>query len=171
MSKNHRKKVALLIDTANSRKLDFKRVLRTARRHGDLAVIHAYGNFANHHDLGEAAEQLFLLGVRLVHCPAWRNGSNEWKTAADELLMSDAVALIHSRSPVTRFIICSGDGHFVPTLCAIKQQGREAFVMADPNAASRQLIKAADRFIPIPPPALPSAKGEHLPRQPEQRVS
>jgi hypothetical protein len=139
----------LFIDAANCRHLDFKGMLRAARRYGELVVVQAYGNFANWRDVGRAAEQLFLLGVRLIHCPGWRNGSGEWKSAPDELLMHDVRSLLHQRPDLARFILGSGDGHFVPTLCEIKKQGREAIVMADEGVTSRLVIEAADRFVPV----------------------
>ena len=153
--KNGRKKVALLIDTANCRNVDFEQMMRIARRHGELVVAQAYGNFTNWRDLGEAAQKLFLLGVRLIHCPAWRNGSGEWKGTADETLMNDVRTLMHTRRSVTRFIICSGDGHYVPTMCEIKKRGKEVIVMANQQAASRLVVEAADKFIPLPPVAVP----------------
>ncbi len=158
-STNRKRKVALFIDTANCRNVDFEQVLRIARRHGDLVVTQAYGNFANTRGLGEADETLFILGARLIHCPAWRNGSGEWKSTADEMLMNDVRTLMHTSPSVTRFIICSGDGHYVPTICEIKKRGKEAIVMANQQGASRLVREVADKFIPLPPVAVPVPKG------------
>ena len=156
--KNGRKKVALLIDTANCRNVDFEQMMRVAQRYGDLVVARAYGNFANYRDMGETAEQLFLFGVRLIHCPAWRNGSGELKSVADEVLMNDVHTLMQTKRSLTRFIICSGDGHYLPTMCEVKKRGKEVIVMANQQTASRLGIQAADKFIPLPPAAVPVPK-------------
>ncbi len=153
--KNGQKKVALLIDAANCRNVDFEQMLRIARRHGELVITRAYGNFSSHRYLGKMAEKLFLLGVQLIHCPAWKNGSSELKSTADEVLMNDVHALMRTRRSVTRFIICSGDGHYIPTICEIKKRGKEAIVMANPEVASRLIMEVADKFIPLPPVAAP----------------
>jgi len=156
--KNGRKKVALLIDAANCRNVDFEQIVRIARRHGELVVAQAYGNFSNYSYLGETADKLFLLGVRLIHCPAWRSSSGQLKSAADEMLMNDIRSLMQSKRSVTRFVICSGDGHYISTICEIKKRGKEVIVMADQQAASRWVVETADRFIPLPPVAVPVPK-------------
>jgi hypothetical protein len=82
--------------------------LELAWQQGKLIVTRAYGNFANARYLGEAAQALFLLGVQLIHCPAWRNGSDQLKSTADEMLMNDARTLLLTEEQVSRFIIASG---------------------------------------------------------------
>jgi len=153
--KNRRREVALFVDTANCRNVDFEQVLRIVRRHGELVVAQAYGNFSNHSYLGETAEKLFLLGVRLIHCPAWHTNSSQLKSAADEMLMNDIRTLVQTQPDVTRFIICSGDGHYIPTICEIKKWGKEVIVMADQDGTCRLVQEAADKFIPLPPVAVP----------------
>lgn len=156
--KNGRRKVALLIDTANCRDVDFEETLRVARRYGEITVSRAYANFAYYSTFGEIAKELFILGIQLIHCPAWGNGSGELKSTADEVLMNDIRTLLRTRRSVSRFIICSGDGHFIPTICEIQRQGREAIVMANQQSASHLIIKAADKFIPLPPVTIPAPK-------------
>lgn len=155
MAQSKKRRVALLFDTANCRDGDFEETLRIARRHGDVVVSRAYGNFTHHHHLGDMAEALFLLGVQLIHCPGWHNGSGNLKSIADEVLMNDVHELLRTRRSVNRFILCTGDGHFVPTIRQIQRQGREAIVMANPDAVSRLIMQAADKFIPLPPVAVP----------------
>lgn len=153
--KSRRRKVALFVDTANCRNVDFEQVLRIVQRHGELVVAQAYGNFSNYSYLGKTVEKLFLLGVRLIHCPAWRTSSGQLKSAADEMLMNDIRTLMQTQRDVTRFIICSGDGHYIPTICEIKKWGKEVIVMADHDGTSRLVKEAADKFIPLPPVAVP----------------
>jgi hypothetical protein len=145
--------VALLIDTANCRNVNFTQLLELARRRGELVVMRAYGNFANSRDLSEAAQQLFLLGVQLIHCPAWPNGSGEMKCTADEVLMREAQTLLFTEQRLSRFIIASGDGHFIPLVCEIKRQGRKAIVMANRQQTSDMLKQAADEYVPLSPVA------------------
>jgi len=156
--KNGRKKVALLIDTANCRDVDFEETLRVARRHGEIVVSRAYANFGYYNTFGEIAKELFILGIQLIHCPAWSNGSGKLKGTADEVLMNDVRTLLRTKRSVSRFIICSGDGHFIPTICEIQRQDREAIVMANQQSASHLIIKAADKFIPLPPVTVPVPK-------------
>lgn len=156
MARSKKKRsVALLFDTANCRDVDFEETLRIARRHGDIVVSRAYGNFTHPNHLGDMAEALFLLGVQLIHCPGWHNGSGNLKSIADEVLMNDVHELLRTRRSVNRFILCTGDGHFVPTIRQLQQQGREAIVMANPDAKSRLIVQAADKFIPLPPVTVP----------------
>lgn len=144
---------ALLIDTANCRNVDFTQLLDLARKGGELAVTRAYGNFANSRDLSEAAQQLFLLGVQLIHCPAWPNGSGGMKSTADEVLMRDTHTLLFTEQSLSRFVIASGDGHFIPLVCEIKRQGRKAIVMANRQQISDMLKQAADEYVPLAPMA------------------
>jgi hypothetical protein len=141
--------VALLIDTANCRNVNFAQLLELARRQGEVVVMRAYGNFANSRVLSEAAQHLFLLGVQLIHCPAWPNGSGEMKCTADEVLMHDAQTLLFTEQSLSRFIIASGDGHFIPLICEIKRQGRKAIVMANWQQISDMLKQAADEYVPL----------------------
>ena len=45
--------VALLIDIANCRNVNFTQLLELARRRGELVITRAYGNFANCRDLSQ----------------------------------------------------------------------------------------------------------------------
>jgi uncharacterized LabA/DUF88 family protein len=155
MKKTSRTKTGMFIDTANCRNVDIEQMLRLARRYGAVEVAHAYGNYG-WSDLRDVAQQLFLLGVRLIHCPAWHNGS-ELKSIADETMMSDALSMLDGKSRIRRFILCTGDGHYLPVVCAIKKRGGQVIIMADPARISHVLQDAADKFIPLP--AAPKAAG------------
>jgi uncharacterized LabA/DUF88 family protein len=150
-----REQVALLIDVANCRNLDLKQMLDVAQQQGELVVVRAYGNYANGRDLSEAAQELFLHGVQLIHCPAWRNGSGGWKSTADETLMNDACRLLFTERRVTTFMIASGDGHFVPTIREIKKRGKKAIVITGRSQASIPLRQTSDECILVPPVAAP----------------
>ena len=145
--------VALLIDIANCCNVNFAQLLELARRRGELVITRAYGNFANCRDLSEAAQQLFLLGVHLIHCPAWPNGSGEMKSTADETLMRDAHTLLFTEPNLSRFVIASGDGHFVPLVSGIRRRGRQAIVMANRQQTSDLLKQAANEYVPLLPVA------------------
>lgn len=153
-----RKKVALLIDAANCRDVDFEEVLRIARRHGQVVVSRAYSNFAYFSVFGEMAQELFTLGVQLIHCPAWGNGSGKLKSTADEVLTNDIRTLLRTKRSLDRFIICSGDGHFVPAICEIQKRSKEVIVMANEDAASHLMIEVGDKFIPLPPVTTPAPR-------------
>jgi uncharacterized LabA/DUF88 family protein len=153
-----REQVVFLIDVANCRNLDFGQMYQIAQQHGELLVARAYGNYANSRDLGEAALKLFTLGVQLIHCPAWRNGSGEWKSCSDEALMSEARTLLFTEEEISKFIIASGDGHFVTTLCEIKKRGKKAIVMTGRGRAGAMLKEAADEVILLSPMASPVPK-------------
>jgi hypothetical protein len=147
-----KRKVAMFIDIANLLEVDLEQLVRVARRLGEIEIARGYGNFVNWRFLGAAAEQLFLQGVRLIHCPGWRNGAGgqDWKDAADELMMVDVCCLLDKRQDIDRFIICTGDGHFVPVVLAIQARGREAIIMGPPNGTSWLLREAADRYRELP---------------------
>lgn len=147
--KSSQKPTALFIDAANCCEVSIAQLLNTARQQGRLEVMRAYGNFSNNRRLDKAALELFLQGVRLIHCPAWPNGSDRLKSTADETLMNDVCTCLNTRENLAQFIICSGDGHFVPTILALKEQGKRAIVMARPGSVSGPLKKAADGFIPL----------------------
>jgi len=144
---------AVYIDTANCRNADLDQLAQAVRQYGDIAILQAYGNFAQP-TLALAAEKLFLLGARLIHCPAWRNGSGLMKSTADETMMKDMQRTLYQRPTITRFIICSGDGHYIPTVVELKQQGRSVVVMAVEQTTSRLLKTAADEFVALPPIAV-----------------
>ena len=167
MSRTTRPKAALLIDTANCRNLDLGLLLKAARRYGDLVVMEAYANYANFHVVSAAAEFLYLQGVQLIHCPAWGNGSGELKSTADEMLMSRMQRLAQSQPSITRLILASGDGHFVPAMLEARRHGHKVTVFAEELAASRLLRKAADRFIPVPVAQHVPDKTEALGRNPQ----
>jgi len=149
-----REQVVLLIDVANCRYLDLKKLLDVARQRGKLVVARGYGNYANGRDLGEAARKLFLETVQLIHCPAW-NGSNGWKSTADETLMNDAGRLLSTQVGASKFIIASGDGHYVPLIREIKRRGKTAIVIAGRSRISLPLRQAADEYILLPCVASP----------------
>jgi hypothetical protein len=152
---SEREQVVLLIDVANCRNLDLKQMLDIAGQRGKLVAARGYGNYANGRNLGEAARELFLQGVQLIHCPAWRNGSGEWKSTADETLMNEAGRLLFTEDHAGKFIIASGDGHFVPLVREIKKQGKVAIVIAGRSQISFPLRQAADECILLPPVADP----------------
>lgn len=152
---NQDKQAVLLIDVANCRDLDFGQMLHIARQHGQLVVTRAYADFANTRDLGEAPRELYVHGVLLVHCPAWPNGSGKMKSTTDEKLINDALALLVAEDGATTFIIASGDGHFVPTLCEIKKRGKKAIVMTGAGRVSDMLGKAADEVVLLSPVTSP----------------
>jgi hypothetical protein len=147
--------VVLLIDVANCRNLDLSKLLDVARQRGKLVVARGYGNYANGRDLGEAARELFLEAVQLIHCPAWPNGPNGWKSTADETLMSDAGRLLSTRDLASKFIIASGDGHYIPLIREIKRRGIEAIVIAGRAQINFALRQAADECVLLPPVATP----------------
>ncbi len=155
MTRMNRPKVALLIDTANCRNVDKVRLLKAANRFGELVVAEAYANFANSEAVAAAAEVLFLKNVQLIHCPAWNNGSGELKSTADEMLMSRMLRLAQSQPSITRLILASGDGHFIPAVLEARRRGREVIVLAEGRSASRQLKQAADHFVGLPSLAVP----------------
>ena len=147
---SNRRKIALFIDVANVCELDMDWIVRAARRQGQLEVARAYGSFTNWRYLTPAAERLFLHGVRLIHCPAWRNASGEWKDCADELMMDEIYRTLNQKPDIDRFIICTGDGHFVPATIRIRATGREAIIIAPPDSMSRMLAKVASRCLTAP---------------------
>jgi hypothetical protein len=120
-----------------------------------LVVARGYGNYANGRDLGEAARSLFLETVQLIHCPAWPNGSNGWKSIADETLMNDAGRLLSTQDHASKFIIASGDGHYIPLIREIKRRGKEAIVIAGRAQINFALRQAADECVLLPPVAAP----------------
>lgn len=146
-------RTAVYIDTANCRNADLDHLAMVARRYGEIMSCQAYGNFAQP-TLAQAAEKLFLLGVRLVHCPAWRSGSGLMKSTADETMMKDMQGTLYQQPCVTRFIICTGDGHYIPTIVELKQHGKAVVVMAVEQTTSRLLKTAADEFVALPPVAV-----------------
>jgi len=155
-TQNDQKPTALFIDVANCRQVNFDQLLDLARQQGPLTLMRAYGNFANSRYLGKAAHKLFLMGVRLIHCPAWPNGSGQLKCTADETLMNDVRSCLEARENASQFIICSGDAHFIPTMLAIKKQGKRVIVMAEPQSVSEWVRATADTFVPLSStPAIP----------------
>ena len=146
-----RRTVAVFIDLANMCESDLDWMLRSVRRHGKPVIASAYGNFVNRRFLETAARKLFLKGVRLVHCPGWRNGGGEWKDCADEIMMDDIHQTIAEGLGIGRYIVCTGDGHFVPVVKRIRASGREAIVLAPSDRASRMLEEVADKFLLVPP--------------------
>jgi hypothetical protein len=144
------RKNAVLIDVANVCELDLDKMMRAARRQGRIEILRGYGNFANRCFLSHPAERLFLHGVRLIHCPAWRNASGEWKDCADEMMMHDIHQILVARTDIDRFVICTGDGHFVPVALAIRASGREVVVISPPDGTSRMLGEVATRCLTVP---------------------
>lgn len=149
-----RNQVALFIDTANCQYVNFEKLWASAGAEGDLVITRAYGDF-NRDDLQTAAHKLYVRGVRLIHCPSWPCGSDQLKNAADETLMSDISNLLYTRNDITTFIICSGDGHFIPVILDIKRQGKKAFIMATTQSISGKAREAADKYIRLPRVGMP----------------
>lgn len=145
------RKNAMFVDVANVCDLDVDRMMRMVRRQGTIEIAQGYGNFTNWRHLSAAAEKLFLHGVRLVHCPGWRNASGEWKDCADEIMMGDIQQFLVARPDIDRFIICTGDGHFVPAALRVRASGREVLVIAPPDGISRMLREVASRCLTVPP--------------------
>lgn len=144
---------AVYVDTANCRNVDVDQLAQTARRYGEVTTFQAYGNFTQP-SLAPMAEKLFLRGARLIHCPAWRSGSGLMKSTADETMMKDMQLALYQRPTITRFIICSGDGHYIPTIIELKRQGRAVVVMAVEQTTSRVLKTVADEFVALMPVAV-----------------
>jgi hypothetical protein len=151
-SQVNRRRVALYIDLSNMCESDIDWLVRCVLRHGKLATARAYANFANHGFLESAAVKLFLKDVELIHCPGWQNGSGEWKACPDETMMVDILQTLANRPDIGRYIVCTGDGHFVPVLKRIRAAAREAIVIAPSDGASRMLVKVADKFMLVPRP-------------------
>ncbi len=144
------RKVAVFIDVANACELDMTWIMRTARRLGRIELARGYGSFSNWRYLAPAAEKLFLLGVELIHAPAWRNGSGEWKDAADELMIANMSDVLATRLDIERFVVCSGDAHFVPVVRQARARGCEVIVIGPSNGTSRLLMEAANRCLTAP---------------------
>lgn len=155
MKERTKKQVVVFIDIANNPNIAYEKVLRIARRYGHLVTVEAFGNFANGNIENDVAQQLFIHGIRCIHCPAWRNGSSDLKSTADETLMNTMRTLAYENPGPIRFILVSGDGHFVPTICEVKKVGHEVIVTSTENSTSRMLIEAANKFVPLPTPGNP----------------
>jgi hypothetical protein len=143
-------KVALFIDMANVCELDMDWILRAVHRQGQIEIARAYGSFTNWRYLSPAAERLFLRGVRLVHCPAWRNARREWKDCADEIMLDDIYCTLDDKPDIDRFVICTGNGHFVPTAIRLRIHRRTVIVIAPPNGLSRMLQEVANQCLFAP---------------------
>jgi hypothetical protein len=167
-----RRVIALFIDVANMCESDMDWIVRCVRRHGKPAIARAYGNFVNWRFLETAAEKLFLQDVLLVHCPGWRNGGGEWKDCADEMMMGDIQQALAERPEIGRYIVCTGDAHFVPVVKRIRACGREAIVVAPADGPSRMLQRVADKFLIAPPlNAEPTSTDASLPTEDRAKTS
>lgn len=145
-----RRIVALFIDLENMCDSDMGWIVRCVRRHGKPAIARAYGNFKRYRVEG-AAEALFLADVRLIHCPGWQNGSEAGKSCADETMMVDIQQTLAERPDIGRYVVCTGDAHFVPVVQRIGGCGREAIVIAPADGPSRMLERVAAKFLIAPP--------------------
>jgi len=130
---------------------DMDWIMRCVRRHGKPEIAKAFANFVKWRFLETAAGTLFLQGMVLIHCPGWRNGGGEWKDCADEMMMDDIQQTLAERPEIGRFIVCTGDAHFLPVVRRIRECGRETIVIAPADGPSRMLESVADKFLIAPP--------------------
>lgn len=156
-----RPKVAVFIDVANLSEADMEWIIRAAGRLGKTAMAHGYGSFSNYRGTGAAAERLFVLGIRLIHCPSWRNGGTELKNAADETMMLDIQRTLVDRPDISRYVICTGDGHFVPVVRQVRTSGKEVIVITPPDGASFLLTAAATRYLTAPVFGIPQSADDN----------
>jgi hypothetical protein len=128
-----RKKVALLIDWANARGADFRKVVHQSQVLGNLEFAAAYGAWGRQETRED--EKLFLaLGVDMVHCPRWPVGKNpdgttRFKCTDDSVFHRDLMRLLWTRPDVKHFVLAGADTDSLASACLAEQQNKEVVVM------------------------------------------
>ena len=133
-------KVALLIDWANSKGADFRRVVQRARELGQLEFAAAYGAWGRPDTWDD--EKLFLaLGVEMVHCPRWPvsknpDGSTRFKCTDDALFHRDLLRLPWTQPEIEVFLLAGADTDSLASACLAEKRGKEVAVMYNPYDGS-----------------------------------
>jgi hypothetical protein len=127
------KGVALLVDWANAKAADFRKVVHLAQTLGNLEFAAAYGAWGRLETRND--EKLFLaLGVDMVHCPRWPVGKNpdgttKFKCTDDSVLHRDLMRLLWTRPDIQHFILAGADTDSLASACLAGQQNKEVVVM------------------------------------------
>jgi hypothetical protein len=133
-------KVALLIDWANARGADFRKVIHRARELGDLEFAAAYGAWGRQET--RDSEKLFLaLGVDMLHCPRWPvgkhpDGALKFKCTDDSLLHRDLLKLFWTQPQVNVFVLAGADTDSLASACLAANTDRKVLIMFNPQDGS-----------------------------------
>jgi hypothetical protein len=133
-------RVALLIDWANARGADYRKVVHWARSLGKLEFATAYGAWGRQETRDD--EKLFLaLGIDMVHCPRWpvgkeSNGATRFKCTDDSLFHRDLMRLLWTRPEINVFVLVGADTDSLASACLAGMQDREVVVMFNPDDGS-----------------------------------
>jgi len=119
-----------------------------AKTFGPVKIARAYANFTK-----VSADIQMLIsasGSRLIHCPAFPNGSEKLKSLTDSTMMVDIFTMFLDHSSVRTFFIVTGDIDFHPLFVMLRSRGRKVVCMAMKPSASRYIADAVDEFILYP---------------------
>lgn len=115
-------------------------VLETVSKGGRVSYAMAFGDW-NKDTIKNIAHELYINNFELIHVP--KTG----KDSADMSLITHGVELIFQYPHIDKFVLISGDGHFLPLLLSQKKYGKETSVICDvKNNASEDLLKMADNY-------------------------
>lgn len=151
-----RKRLALLVDVANSEELDFGAILEQARQLGQVAEAKAYGDFRQHH-MTDHAGTLYGLGFELVHCPSWPNGatngdgSRKWKRTDDVLMQRGAMGLLINQPSIDTYVFVTADADIIPACHTLRERGKRVVLIYTRGCLGLIFRKCPFELIPITP--------------------
>lgn len=141
-----KQKVAIFADAENQANLN---PWDLERRMPGYQVVekHAFADWRNSR-LNRLATTLAKHGFELHHVPSG-NRPGALKNTADGHLSRGALKVLKRRPDVGTVVIVSGDAFFCLLAHQLRSQGKNVIVAAEPLCVSRELVAAANCYLPI----------------------
>lgn len=139
-------KAVVSIDAENQTGLDIERLLRQLLEL-DIVERRAYADWRNPclHRLQRDLERAGFTTEQTCsdHRPRAR------KNTADGYMERGIRDMLRRCPDIEVVVIVSGDAYFVPIACQLRRQGITVIVAADPGHVSLDLLRVADRYLPL----------------------
>lgn len=139
-------KVAVFIDRENLTGLDEESLMAMASEWGRIAFARGYSKRRHRHH-SRNGSGLSLAGISAVKCPM---ASGRREDGTDLVMMKHIIHTLAHRPDIQCYVVCTGDGGFVPVVTIIRALGRRVIVVGPDSATSYKLVEAADHYLVAP---------------------
>ncbi len=117
-------------------------VMDSIAEEGKISYAMAFGNW-NEKNITEIAKELARNSFELLHIPS----QGKAKDSSDMAMVARGIELIFQYPNIEKFVLITGDAHFMPLLQSFRKYGKKTLVICDVTRnASEDLLRMADDF-------------------------
>jgi uncharacterized LabA/DUF88 family protein len=125
-------------------------ILEKAHEYGRIVSSNAYADWTDS-DYRNAPPTLYSNGIspRYISARYFPGGKSSKRrtNSIDVMLAVECADFLHDHPQVDTYVLCTGDGDFIPLVSLLRSRGKKVVVIGISEATSYHLIESADEFI------------------------